>query len=179
MIASTQGRFKFGPILAAAVLTVLLLWMVGRAADIFLLLFLAILISLYLGAVADFIERRGKVPRWLAFVIALFGSLGAVVGLFWLLVPPVVEQTQALLTVLPKQIESWELGIARMVEKVPALQSVWKPGEHKLLFAMYQQVSGSFGGIVPKVVSLGHAFISVFSVLVMSIYLALEPAFYR
>ena len=63
MIAGTTGRFKFAPILASVVLTVLLLWMVGRAADIFLLLFLAILISLYLGAVTDFFQRRARLPR--------------------------------------------------------------------------------------------------------------------
>ncbi|HEX2717520.1 MAG TPA: AI-2E family transporter [Gemmatimonadaceae bacterium] len=179
MIASTQGRFKFGPILAAAVITILLLWMVGRAADIFLLLFVAILVSLYLGAVTDFFQRRARLPRGLAFTVALLGSLAAVVGLFWLLVPPVVEQTRELLTVLPRQIETWEQGLDRAAQRIPALQEMWKPGEHRLLAGMYQQLAGSFGGIVPKVVGLGHGFISVFSVLVMSIYLALEPAFYR
>ncbi|HEX2779566.1 MAG TPA: AI-2E family transporter [Gemmatimonadaceae bacterium] len=179
MIAGTTARFKFAPILAAAVITVLLLWMVGTAADIFLLLFLAILISLYLGAVTDFFQRRGKLPRWTAFMLALFGSLGAVIGLFWLLVPPVIAQTQELLTVLPKQIETWEQGIDRIVGNIPALRPMWQPGEHKLLIAAYEQVAGSFGGLVPKVFSLVHAAISVFSVLVMAIYLALEPAFYR
>jgi predicted PurR-regulated permease PerM len=153
--------------------------MVGTAADIFLLLFIAVLFSLYLGAVTDFFQRRGHFPRWLAFSFALFGTLAAIAGLFWLLVPPVIEQTRELLTVLPKQIEAWEAGIDRMVGNVPALGAVWKPGEHKLLGAAYAQFSGSFGGLVPKVVSLVHGFISVFSVLVMSIYLALEPAFYR
>ncbi|NUO62945.1 MAG: AI-2E family transporter [Gemmatimonadaceae bacterium] len=179
MIAGTTGRFRFAPLLAATVITVLLLWMVGHAADIFLLLFLAILISLYLGAVTDFFQRRARLPRWAAFMLALFGTLGAIVGLFWLLVPPVIAQTQELLTVLPKQIEGWEQGIDRMMSNIPALQSMWHPGEHKLLIAAYEQVSGSFGSVVPKVFSLVHAAISVFSVLVMSIYLALEPAFYR
>jgi predicted PurR-regulated permease PerM len=179
VIAGTTGRFKFAPILASVVLTVLLLWMVGRAADIFLLLFLAILISLYLGAVTDFFQTRARLPRWLAFVVALFGTLGAIVGMFWLLVPPVIAQTQELLTVLPHQIELWEQGIDNMVARIPALAPMWHPGEHKLLIAAYQQVSGTFGGLVPKVFSLVHVAISVFSVLVMSIYLALEPAFYR
>jgi predicted PurR-regulated permease PerM len=179
VIAGTTGRFKFAPILASVVLTVLLLWMVGRAADIFLLLFLAILISLYLGAVTDFFQRRAKLPRWVAFSLALFGTLGAIIGIVWLLVPPVIAQTQELLTVLPSQIEVWETGIDNMVARVPALAPMWHPGEHKLLIAAYQQVAGTFGGVVPKVFSLVHVAISVFSVLVMAIYLALEPAFYR
>lgn len=179
MIAGTTGRFKFAPILASVVLTILLLWMVGRAADIFLLLFLAILISLYLGAVTDFFQHRARLPRWLAFSLALFGTLGAIIGIVWLLVPPVIAQTQELLTVLPSQIEVWETGIDNMVARVPALAPMWHPGEHKLLIAAYQQVAGTFGGVVPKVFSLVHVAISVFSVLVMAIYLALEPAFYR
>ena len=75
MIAGTTSRFKFAPILASVVLTILLLWMVGRAADIFLLLFLAILISLYLGAVTEFFQRRTNVraARTLS-AIANFGS---------------------------------------------------------------------------------------------------------
>ena len=179
MIAGTAGRFRFAPLLAATIITILLLWMVGHAADIFLLLFLAILISLYLGAVTDFFQRRFRFPRGLAFSLALFGSLGAIIGLFWLLVPPVVAQTQQLLGVLPQQMEQWEQGIDRLVANIPALSGVWKPGEHKLLLAAYDQVAGSFGEVVPKVFGLVHAAISVFSVLVMSIYLALEPSFYR
>jgi predicted PurR-regulated permease PerM len=179
VIAGTTGRFRFAPILASVVLTILLLWMVGKAADIFLLLFLAILISLYLGAVTDFFQRRARLPRWLAFSLALFGTLGAIIGIVWLLVPPVIAQTQELLTVLPSQIEVWETGIDNMVARVPALAPMWHPGEHKLLIAAYQQVAGTFGGVVPKVFSLVHVAISVFSVLVMAIYLALEPAFYR
>jgi predicted PurR-regulated permease PerM len=179
VIAGNAGRFRFAPLLAATIITILLLWMVGHAADIFLLLFLAILISLYLGAVTDFFQRRFRLPRGIAFSLALFGTLGGIIGLFWLLVPPVVAQTQQLLSVLPQQIEHWEEGIDRLMANVPALSGVWKPGEHKLLLAAYDQVAGSFGEVVPKVFGLVHAAISVFSVLVMSIYLALEPAFYR
>ena len=179
MIAGTAGRFRFAPVLAATIITVLLLWMVGHAADIFLLLFLAILISLYLGAVADFLQRRFRLPRGLSFTLALLGTLGGIVGLFWLLVPPVIAQTQQLLSVLPQQIERWEGAIDGLVANIPALSGVWKPGEHKLLLAAYDQVAGSFGEVVPKVFGLVHAAISVFSVLVMSIYLALEPSFYR
>ena len=179
MIAGNGGRFRFAPVLAATIITILLLWMVGHAADIFLLLFLAILISLYLGAVTDFFQRRFRLHRGVAFALALFGSLGGIIGLFWLLVPPVVAQTQQLLSVLPQQIEQWEVGIDRLMANIPALSGVWKPGEHKLLLAAYDQLTGSFGEVVPKVFGLVHAAISIFSVLVMSIYLALEPSFYR
>ena len=181
-VSTTGGsasRFRFAPILAATVLTVLLLWLFGKAADVFLLLFLAIIISLYLGAVADNLERRLRLPARIAFLVAVFGSLGAVAGLLYLLVPPVIAQTQSLVTVLPNYLTQWEAGIGHFVQRFPALQQFWRPEDHKVLVAVYDEVSAQFSGLVPKVVSVVHASISVFSVGVMAIYLALYPDLYR
>ena len=58
-----QGRFRFAPILTATVLTVLGIWLFKTVAQVFVLLMLGILISLYLGAVAGWIERHAHVPR--------------------------------------------------------------------------------------------------------------------
>ena len=172
-------RFRFAPILTATILTILLLWMVGKTAEIFLLLFIAILISLYLGAVTDFLQRRLRLPRSAAFALALIGTLLAIVGLFWLLVPPVVSQTQQLFKVLPTYISNWEAGIERAMARIPAMSGVWEPGEHRLLRAAYEQIAVGFNDVVPKVFSIGHAIINIFSVMVMSIYLTLHPGEYR
>ncbi|MDQ3698722.1 MAG: AI-2E family transporter [Gemmatimonadota bacterium] len=179
MSALAVGRFRFVPALAAVVLTVLTLWLLGTAAEIFLLLFLAILISLYLGAVTDFLHSRTRLPRRPALAVSVLGTLGAVVGLFWLLVPPVVEQTQELVKVLPNYIVSWESGIERFIARIPALQSVWEPGEHKVLVAVYAQIAGYFNNLLPKLASVLHGAIVIFSVVVMGLYLTLHPGMYR
>ena len=179
MTTAPVRRFRFAPILAGIVLTVLLLWLVGSAAEVFLILFIAILISLYLGAVTDLIERRAKLPRRAAFPIALITSLAALLGLFWLLIPPVVEQTRQLIQVLPTYITQWETAIERSIARVPALAGLWQPGEHRLLRAAYDQVSGGFQNILPKVFGILHGAINIFSIAVMSIYLALHPGEYR
>lgn len=179
MTTAALRRFRFAPVLTATVITILLLWLVGVTAEIFLLLFIAILISLYLGAVTDFVVRRFHVPRVMGFVVALVFSLAAVVGLFWLLVPPVVDQTRQLIQVLPTYIAQWETGIERAVSRVPALAEFWQPGEHKLLRATYEQLAGAFQNLLPKVASIMHAAINIFSVAVMGIYLALYPGVYR
>ncbi|MFN2398361.1 MAG: AI-2E family transporter [Gemmatimonadaceae bacterium] len=173
------GRFRFAPVLAATVITILLLLLLGHTAEIFLLLFIAILISLYLGALTDILHLRARIPRRWAFVTAILLTLGGIVGLFWLLVPPVVEQTQQLLRVLPSHIDNWERGIDRAVARIPALRATWKPEEHRALLAVYQQLSGTFNNLVPKLVSILHVTINVFSVAVMSIYMALNPGLYR
>jgi predicted PurR-regulated permease PerM len=56
---------------------------------------------------------------------------------------------------------------------------VYTPGQHRILFAVYQQLSGQFGNVVPKVLSLVEVLVSLFSVIVMGLYLALHPALYR
>ena len=50
MIAETLRRFRFAPLLTATVLTILLLLLVKNVANVLVLLFLGILISLYLRA---------------------------------------------------------------------------------------------------------------------------------
>lgn len=172
-------RFRFGPVLAGTVLTVLLLWLVGTVADVLLLLFLAVLISLYLGAIADRVTRHLRLPRRLALLVAVLATVAGVTGLLLLLVPPVVDQTQALFKVLPNYIAAWDRGLDRLTGRVPGLTAVLKPGQHRILVAIYEQGSAMFEGLVPKVVSFVHAAINVFSVGVMSIYLALHPGLYR
>ena len=174
-----MGRFKVAPIFAGATITFLLLWLLGATADVFILLFIAVLLSLYLGSVRDLLVEHGRVPPKLAFFLSVFGSGAALLGLFALLVPPVIEQTRNLVTVLPQYIEGWETAIDRFVARFPALKDVWKPGDHTLLRAVYDQVSGQTTNLVPKVFSLVHVFINIFAVGVMSIYLALQPGIYR
>ena len=177
--ASRTVKFAFGPILAATVFTVVALWLWLQVAEVFLLLFLGILISLYLGALAGVLHRRARLPDRFAFLVAILVSLGGLVVLFYALVPPLIAQTQELVKVLPAYIEGWEAAIDRLAAKMPALQSMYKPGEHRILTAVYDQVSGQFGNVVPKVLGLVEVLVSLFSVVVMGLYLSLHPALYR
>ncbi|PYO48299.1 MAG: hypothetical protein DMD72_07620 [Gemmatimonadetes bacterium] len=161
------------------IVSVLLLWMLGATAEVFLLLFIAVIISLYLGAVRDLLVERGHLPPRLAFFISVVGSGAALLGLFAILLPPVVEQTRALIVVLPNYIETWETGIDHFVARFPAMRDVWKPGEHPLVTAVYDQLAQQAETLVPRVFSLVNLLISAFAVGVMSIYLALQPGVYR
>lgn len=179
MSVQPPRKFKFAPVLTATVFTFLLIWLTGRVAAVFILLFLGILISLYLGALADALHRRARLPERLAFILAIVLTFGGVALLFYVLVPPLIAQTQELIKVLPAYISGWEAAIDNMAAKVPALRSVYTPGEHRILLAVYTQVSGQFGNVVPKVLSLVNVLVSLFSVVVMALYLALHPALYR
>jgi len=172
-------RFKFAPILTATVFTVVLLWIAGKVSHVLLLLFLGIMISQYLLALSGVLHRRLRMPEGWSLAAAVFVSLGALALLVWALVPPVIAQTQELVRVLPTYITGWESAIDRLVARVPALASVYTPGQHKLILAVYQQVTGQFGNVVPKVIGIVEVAISIFSVFVMGLYLALHPALYR
>jgi predicted PurR-regulated permease PerM len=172
-------KFKFAPILTAAVFTVLGLWLAGRVAEVFLLLFIGILISLYLGALSGVLHRRVHLPERLAFLAAILISFGGVALLFWVLVPPLIAQTQELVKVLPAYISGWEGAIDRLAERVPSLKSVYTPGQHRILIAVYDQLTGQFSNVVPKVLTFVEVLVSIFSVIVMGLYLALHPALYR
>lgn len=177
--AELPGRFRFAPILAATVITVLLILLFKQVADVLLLLFLGILLSLYLRAVADWIEWRTHLPPRVAFAVTLVVSTLGIAGFIAVLVPPIVDQARELVTVLPTYITAWEAQLEGMIARVGPLRDIWKPGEHRILIAVYDQVSAGFGDVVPRVIGIIHGAISLFAVGVMGIYLSLHPALYR
>ncbi|HSA55867.1 MAG TPA: AI-2E family transporter, partial [Gemmatimonadaceae bacterium] len=177
MSTAADSRFRFAPILAASVATVLLLWLFWKVADLLLLLFVAVLISLYLGAVTNFFIRRLGIPRGLAFTAAILLTLGAVAGLGALLVPPVVEQTRQLVGVLPDYIRTWQEALGRLAARYPVLGDSGSQGE--IVNAIVSQLQGASSRLFPTVISVAHSVVIVVSILVMGIYLALYPGLYR
>jgi predicted PurR-regulated permease PerM len=172
-------RFRFAPVLTATVLTILLLLLVKTAASIFVLLLLGILIALYLRALTAQIERRLRVPDPFSYVMALVLTITSIVALVWVLVPPVVAQTQQLFTVLPDYIAGWETSLEGAMAKYPALRDIVGPGDHRILRAVYDRLAGTVGDVVPRAFGILHGAINVFAVAVMGIYLSLHPSLYR
>lgn len=177
-------RVRIGPILVAVLLTGLLLWMIAATADILLLLFLAILLALYLGAVRDYFMRRLRLPETVAFWMAVVGTIAAGVGLLWLLVPPVLTQTRGLISTLPGQMEALDAWATRVLSELPGMTDiVAKLGPHPLLGEAYSYLSGRlpsfFGDVSKRVISVLGVTVSLFTVAVMSVYLALYPGVYR
>ena len=176
-VVVAEQRPRFGPILGATVITVLLIWLFYKVADVLLLLFIAVLVSLYLGSVTDALVSRLPIPRALAFLVALFGTLGAIYTLGALLVPPVVEQTQQLFSVLPQYVTAWQEWIGRLARRFPGL-GVSDP-EAGFINAVVAQIEGFASRAVPTVLNVGHQIVNVVSILVMGIYMALYPGLYR
>jgi predicted PurR-regulated permease PerM len=179
LIDNFLQRGRLASTLTAVTLVVLLLLMLRGTIDVFLLLFISVVISLYLGAVTSAFTRRFRVPHRPAFFLAVLCTVFGLGLLLWLLVPPVIAQTRDLVTFLPTYVEGWERRIDRFVIKLPGMRGYWHVGQHQVLRAVYDQLSGTLQGFVPKVFSIVGVLIDIFSVLVMSIYLAWQPGVYR
>lgn len=174
-----QQRFRFGPILGATVITVLLIWLFYSVAEVLLLLFIAVIVSLYLGSVTDFLVARLPVTRPFAFTVAIFLTLGAVYSLGALLMPPVIEQTQQLLSVLPNYINAWQEALQKLATRFPRLLGGAADPQAQVVNAIVAQVEGLASRAVPTVINVAHQIVNVVSILVMGIYMALYPGLYR
>jgi len=141
---------------------------------------LGVLVSLYLGAVAEWIQRRIRAPEGVAFAAAIIGSVGALALLVWILAPPVVAQTRELIQQMPTFIASWEVGLDQLAARLPSLRDViGSQSDHKTVHALYEQLSGTFSSLPTKLFEIVHAAINIFAVGVMGIYLSLHPSLYR
>jgi predicted PurR-regulated permease PerM len=176
---AAEQRFRFGPILGATVITVLLIWLFYTVAEVLLLLFIAIIVSLYLSSVTDFLVARLPVSRPFAFTVAIFATLGAIYTLGALLVPPVVEQTQQLVSVLPNYINAWQEALQRLAARFPRLLGGAADPQAEVVNAIVSQIESMASRAVPTVINFGHHLINTVAILVMGIYMALYPGLYR
>ena len=177
--AQGEGRSPYA-VLIAAVFAILLLLFVYSVAEVLLLLFIAALFSLYLGAITDFLEERFRAPRWLGLIAALVFTALLATGIGFLVVPPVLRQTQALVTALPGQVTAWGESLRQLVARYPVLGSVLAPDEIQRQISAAVAGAGSYlGGLFPYLADTLHAVINGISVLVMGIYMAVRPEVYR
>jgi predicted PurR-regulated permease PerM len=146
-----------------------LLW-IGRV--IFLLVFAAIVGTIFLTAIADWLHRRLKIKRGLALSLFLVVSLGLLVLLGWLLGPNIADQFADLQVELPRaahsllnqmQTHQWGQWLLRQ-----------SPGSEQVASGFSFALT-RIGGIV---VSSATIFAGLVIVLSLSIYFSAEPEMY-
>ncbi|MGH7459845.1 MAG: AI-2E family transporter [Pseudomonas sp.] len=177
MTNQTRAYATFFGILLIA----LLLLFVYSVAEILLLLFVAILFSIYLSWITEIFQRRLGAPRWLGLIAALALTTLAVVGIGALMIPPLVEQTQELISAMPARLQQLEAQLLELARRSPVAGQILGglgPGE-SYTGALMQQVGNQMKGFVPYFWSGAGFLIHFISVLVMGIYLALRPALYK
>ena len=159
----------------------LAVWLAVRVVPVLLLVFLAILIAVFLSAVTDLLGRRFGIGRGLGLTLATIGTTGAVVGLGALFIPPVVEQTRALITGLPQTLASLQAALERLGQEYPVLRdSALADPQSGLVNGVLADVTEYLrGAIVPYLRVGGRLLLDSAAVLVMAIYFAHRPLMYR
>lgn len=154
----------------------------ARVAEILLLLFIAVLFGLYLSALTDVFQRRLHIPRPLGVALAVLLTIAGLVGVGYLVVPPVAEQTQQLIEASPQVLEEWDRALLDFVGRNPLLADafgVGRGGSTSPLGGVLAQVR-SWAAALPNYLASGLEFLIHFvSVLIMGIFLAVRPAQYR
>ncbi|MFO7259866.1 MAG: AI-2E family transporter [bacterium] len=168
-------------VITGSILAVLLLLFLYSVAEVLLLLFISVLFSLYLGAITDTLQRRLRLPRGIGLFLAVLVTALGLVGVAYLIVPPVTEQTQELLQALPRELERWEAWLLALAERSPLAIQLLGPLQEGQSYVgnILQEIGGYFRGMVPYVFSGVQFLIHVVSVFVMGVYMALRPALYR
>jgi predicted PurR-regulated permease PerM len=165
----------------ALFIAALTIWFVIQVVDILLLVFIAILLAVYLSAVTDWLERRFRLVRWAGLTIAVLGTLAGFSVVGALLVPPVIDQTQALVGGLPETLTKIQNVLAGWASQYPVLRRTELADPSSGLVAGMVNDATDFlrGSLIGTVRGGGKAFIEGASVVVMALYLARQPVLYR
>lgn len=174
--AERRRGFPLGWVLLAVFVVALLIYTV----DVFLLLFLAIILAVYLHAVSNFLQRRLAVPPAVGLTAALALSLGAMVGVVFLIAPAVTGQVQDLIANLPQYLTDLDQSINRLVRSIPVLgRGVTESGSPGLLATSLSEMFGFLrGALVPYLKGGLELIIIMVSVVVMAVYLVRNPGVY-
>jgi predicted PurR-regulated permease PerM len=165
----------------ALFIAVLVVWFAVRVVDVLLLVFVATLGAVYVSAITDVLERRFRIPRWAGLTIAVLGTLALLGGIGALILPPVFDQTQALLTGLPQTLTDIQNVLARWASEYPVLRRSELANPQSGLVAGLINDATDFvrGSFLPYLRAGGKLLIEAASVVVMALYLARHPSVYR
>jgi predicted PurR-regulated permease PerM len=170
-----------GATFVALFVAALAIWFLVRVVEVLLLVFIAVLCAVYLSAITDVLERRFHLVRWVGLTAAVVATVAAVGGIGALLVPPVIDQTQALISGLPQTLTNVQNVLAAWAREYPVLRSTQLAEPSSGLVARLIEDAAGFlrGSILPYATAGGKLFIESASVVVMALYLARQPRLYR
>jgi predicted PurR-regulated permease PerM len=180
MATTTDTERRRGFPLGWVLLAVIVVALTIRTIDVLLVLFLAVILAVYLDAVSGFLQRRLDIPPAVGLGAALVLTLGALVGVFFLIVPAVASQIQDFIANLPKFLSELDQSINRLFLRIPILRrSVTEGGSPGLLATSLNEIFGVLrGALVPYLKGGVEFIIEGVSVFVMALYLARSPGIY-
>ncbi|WP_205862614.1 AI-2E family transporter [Planosporangium thailandense] len=151
---------------AGVATTYILLELVLRAGNVLLLIVLALFLAIGLDPAVQWLIRRG-LPRWAAVTLVSLVIVGAVLGFVAAAIPPLAAQTTQLVKELPtywKQLNNHSSTLGRLEAHYHLRERVSQ---------LFTAAGGAklFGGLLGAGMIVVDAFVSAFTVLVLTIYL--------
>ncbi|HJP55524.1 MAG TPA: AI-2E family transporter [Gemmatimonadales bacterium] len=177
---SPGGPDRRGFPLTAALAAVLLIALLLKSADVLLLVFIAVVLGVYLRALADLLVSRARVPEAFGLAAALVVTLAALVGIVLLIAPAVAQQVHDLLANTPSFLTALDESITRLAQRFPLFRrspaATEQPGI--LASSIGELLTALRGAVVPYLKSSLEVLIEGVSVFVMALYLARHPRIY-
>lgn len=167
--------------LAAGAGLLLLLLFLYSVREVLLLLFLAVLFSVYLDSLTGWFQRRLGWPRPAGMTAGLLVTLVGLAGVGVLLVPRLTQQGVQLFNALPEQLVRWERSMADLLEQYPLLGDlVGRVEEGESYFgALFRDIGQYFTDVFPYLFSGLWFAVHVVTFFAVSIYFTAKPTLYR
>lgn len=149
--------------------------LVFRLIDLLILVFVALVIAATLRPMVAYLQRR-RIPKALALALIYLSILGAIVGMFVLVIPALVDQGGALVRSLPKLYSDLVVSLENNpIEAIRTLPQRLPTGDQ--LDSQLQAVSSSIlSGALGISISVLAFLTQVISIIVLSIYLTLDQS---
>lgn len=153
--------------LVGLVLTAAIAWAVYLVRDALLLIYISALTAIGLSPFAQAAQERSaawryRLPRWAAVLVVYLAIVGILVGVGLLIIPPLVEQAQALWIAAPSLINRAlerlkEFGVLSPETSIgDAIRSAPTPGTNAVstvLNALFGFIGGVFGAVTILILS--------------------------
>jgi predicted PurR-regulated permease PerM len=141
-------------------LAVVILWAAYLVREVLLLIYMSGLLAVGFSPIVRLIERQHflpigtrRFPRWLAILILYLFIIGALVGIGFLVVPPLVHQAQQLWSALPKMLTNAQDFLVRKgllaqpltIQEAMARAPVTQGGD--AVTTVFGAIAGVVGGV--------------------------------
>lgn len=153
-----------------AVLIMLLLLLLFAVREILLLMFVAIVLASGLDPLIDWLQKR-KIPRAVSSLFLFLVLIGLIALIVYLLVPPLIDQVQQLIDVLPGYMETL---FEKVAEYTGYSQEQSMEKAREIVDSLDDKIGSAASSVYGWVASLFGGFISVVIIFVLAFYFIVE-----
>jgi predicted PurR-regulated permease PerM len=160
-------------------LTILVcLYIIWQIRQVLLVVFLAVVLATGFSRIERKLYQMG-LKRWLAVSLTVMLALGMIVGFFFIIVPPFIQESVQLVELVPQGLQRFRLWVQELVKQLPG----GEVGDVELLDQLNTQLQPYVGRFFANFLSLFSNTLTVvlnlLLVVILTIMFLLNPHPYR